>query len=73
MRRVICAACWVGIVSSLIGCASTNRATPLTQKEADDATCEAAGYAFATYQYNECRRNLRQQRGEDPGPDGGER
>jgi hypothetical protein len=73
MRRVVFAVCCVGVVSSLIGCANTNTATPLTQKEADDATCEAAGYAFATYQYNECLRNLRAQRGEDVDPDGGER
>ena len=73
MRRVIFAACYVGAVSSLTGCASTHTATPLTQKEADDATCEAAGYAFATYQYNECLRDLRQRRGEDVESDGGER
>jgi hypothetical protein len=73
MTRILFAACCAGFVFGLIGCASTNTATPLTQKEADDATCEAAGYAFATYQYNECLRNLRAQRSEDPGPDGGER
>jgi hypothetical protein len=73
MRRVIFAACCVGAVNSLIGCASTHTATPLTQKEADDAACEAAGHAFATYQYNECLRNLREQRGEGVGSDGGER
>jgi hypothetical protein len=65
MRRVVFVICCVGVMDSLIGCASTNTAMPLTQKEADDATCEAAGYAFATYQYNECRRHLGEQRGED--------
>ena len=71
MKRAMPAVFCLGLIGSLIGCADTHTATPLTQKEADDATCEAAGLAFATYQYNECRRKLREQRGENGEPDGG--
>jgi hypothetical protein len=60
-------------MGGLAGCSGTKTATPLSQKEADDAACEAAGYVFATYQYNECRQNLRAQRGEEGEPDAGGR
>jgi hypothetical protein len=73
MRRVFLVVCCIGVMDSLIGCASTSPAIPLTQKEADDTACEAAGYAFATYQYNECRRRLREERGEESEPDGNAR
>jgi hypothetical protein len=71
MRRAMPAVVCLGLIGCLTGCADTHTATPLSQKEADDATCEAAGFAFATYQYNECRRKLREQRSEEGEPDGG--